>query len=150
MSIQPAKFSNEDHSSTLGKESAGYVERSVRWIARKILHLKISSTEQLESEELIDKINKKMLCPTVLFRQFERHVLPSQRIQCFESLGQTRPFSYTERVWNWVFADQARIKRRHREIGKFLALKNPYLLSPVLIKALSNPDDWQTCQCSEK
>ena len=88
-----------------------------------------------------------MICPVVLFRQFERHVVPSQRIGIFERLGKQCPLSYKDRVWNWIFRDEAQINRRYREIGKNRAMKNPYLLAPALINVLSSPDDWQTCQC---
>ena len=88
-----------------------------------------------------------MLCPVVLYRQFQRHIVQSQRIEIFVELGKARPFSYKERVWNWIFRDETEIKRRHFEIGKSRVQKDPYLLAPRLIKALSSPDDWRSCQC---
>jgi len=148
MSIQPAKTPNEEPSPVLERQPPGYVERGVRWIARKALHLKLPTVEQLQNDELIDRINKKMLCPVVLFRQFQRHIVQSQCIKIYVELGKECPFSYKERVWNWIFRDEAEIKRRHLEIGKSRVRKDPYLLAPSLIKALSNPDDWRSCQCS--
>jgi len=147
MSIQPAKISEEAHSSNLDREPPGYLERGVQWMSRQIFHLKISTSEQLSKERLIEGINKKMVCPTVLFRQFERYVVNSQRLDIFEQLGKKRPLSYKDRVWNWIVRDAPQIKQRYREIGKIMAMKNPYLLAPSLIKALSTQDDWQTCQC---
>ncbi len=147
MSIQPAKISEEAHSSNLDREPPGYLERGVQWMSRQIFHLKISTSEQLFKERLVEGINKKMVCPIVLFRQFERYVAKSQRNEIFEQLGKKRPLSYKDRMWNWIVRDASQIKQRYREIGKMMATKNPYLLAPDLIKALSTQDNGQTCQC---
>ena len=116
-------------------------------MSRQIFHLKISTSEQLFKERLVEGINKKMVCPIVLFRQFERYVAKSQRNEIFEQLGKKRPLSYKDRMWNWIVRDASQIKQRYREIGKMMATKNPYLLAPDLIKALSTQDNGQTCQC---
>jgi hypothetical protein len=149
MSIQPAKISEEAHSSNADLEPPGYVERVVQWFGRQILHLKIPSWEQLSHERMIDEIHNMTLCPTVLFRQFERHVVASQRLEIYEELGKNKHFSYKERAWNWIFSNPRQTRRRHRETGKMMAMKNPYLLAQNLIKALSAQNVNPGCQCHQ-
>jgi len=148
MSIQPAKISSEGHSSKIQREPPGYVESAVQWLGRKILHVKYLSDEEIERQDridkinrkkqnLIDKINQKQICPNVLLKQFVIHVPRIEQTQILEKLGRSAPLSYKDRLWNCFFRDEMQIKRRYCEIGKSLAMQNPYLLASSLVRALS-------------
>jgi hypothetical protein len=149
MSIQPAKISSEDHSSEFQGGPPGYIESAVQWIGRKVLRIKYpSDEEELKKQDQIEKMNRKkrnlivkinqrLVCPEVLFRQFVIHVPRVKQTEVLEKLGRGEPLSYKDRLWNRFFRDESQIKRRYREIGKCLATKNPYLLAPSLIQALS-------------
>jgi hypothetical protein len=127
-------------------EPQGYLERAVQWTARKVLHLNLRSPDELAKERLIDALKKKTMCPLILLQQFERYVSPIERRLIWENLGKRQVLGWQDRILNWMWRDESQINRRYREIGQTIAVKNPYLLAPTMIRILSQPAESLECK----
>jgi hypothetical protein len=127
-------------------EPQGYLERAVQWAARKVLHLNLRSPDELARERLIDALKKKTMCPLILLQQFDRYVSSIERRLIYESLGKRQPLGWQDRIMNWMWRDESQINKRYREIGRTIAVKNPYLLAPTMMRILSQPVESLECK----